>query len=124
MKTVWLLPFVLVGINILILLKTPFMKLSIGIKVAIGIVAAFVITGLIANWKGVIPVGLWALAAWTYYRAYTASKSGSVVGGSYSDPIIRDGGGNMPIYKTAQFKFFVGLVVAAIVVSWLMLAGH
>lgn len=68
----------------------------------------------------IIPLGLLLACLWTLYRANKASKSGSIVGGSYSDPIIRDGGGNLPIYKTAQFKFAVILFIAFIVtVIWI-----
>lgn len=70
----------------------------------------------------IIPLGLLLACIRTLYRANKASKSGSVVGGSYSDPIIRDGGGNLPIYKTAQFKFAVILFVA-FVVTLIWIAG-
>lgn len=104
--------------------KTSKMKLPLGLKVGIGIVAVFIILGLIFNWKGVIPVGLWALAAWTLYRAKVANDSGSRTGGSWNNPKIVESDEKVGITNTHQFKFFVILALAAFVVTISMLAGH
>lgn len=61
-----------------------------------------------------IPFGLQVAALWTLYRAYLASKSGSITGGSTASPQIKDGGGNMKTSQTAQFIFFIILQAAAI----------
>lgn len=67
--------------------------------------------------------GLWALplllllaAVWSFARAVKASKSGSIVGGSTENPLIKDGGGNVPVYQTAQFKFAIIFLIAAVAV--------
>jgi hypothetical protein len=53
-------------------------------------------------------------AAAFFRAAYKASKSGSVEGGSYSNPKITEKG-NMPIYQINLFWFGVALVAAEIV---------
>jgi hypothetical protein len=79
--------------------------------------------------KSVWAGGLWIIfwipflaSLFFLYKAYLSSKSGTVVGGSYNDPVIRDVKTkdgkqvNTPIYQTAYFKFFIFCQVAAWVI--------
>ena len=67
----------------------------------------------------VIPVVLFLAAFYTLYKGYKASKSGSKKqifdkDGNYVRTEKSDI--NVPIYKTNQFKFFLILFAAAVVV--------
>jgi hypothetical protein len=73
--------------------------------------------------------GLWVIdllllagAAGFFRAAYKASKSGSVVGGSYTNPKREYSDENMPIYKINLFWFSVAFVVAEVVTIFLRAA--
>lgn len=93
------------------------------LKLLLATLVAFALTscskyadGTSVHQKGawIIPVvGILAAIGFLGY-AYKQSKSGSVVGGSSSNPKVKDGGGNIPIYKTG-LPFIIG--VAAILLT-------
>lgn len=73
-------------------------------------------TSVWAEGLWIIPVGLLLASAWSFYRAYRASKSGSNPYDA-SGKLRRDiETGNVPIYKVNAFKFAVVFLVAAIAV--------
>lgn len=67
----------------------------------------------------IIPVGLFLAAAWSAYRGYRSSKSGS----TYQDKSGRqiESSDNVPFYKTGGGVFSIILTLALIVVIILMI---
>lgn len=74
--------------------------------------------------------GLWLLPTVTFvmflvtlYKAYLASKSGSVTGGGNLKPRV-ESSQNVPIYKTAMFKWSMCWLAATIILLWWLIVDY
>lgn len=75
----------------------------------------FFLLGIFSGGLFLLDVVLLGGATVLFLYARKQQKSGSVIGGSSSDPIIRDGGGNLPLYKIVSFWFSMALLAAWVV---------